>query len=822
MLGKVCGSSDSQQKSCQKCNNEQANGYCQQCSKLLCQTCINKHDEWITDHQILGIEDVATTASRRVPLKKQPTMKCSSHEKELEVYCDTCDKLICLLCTAATAHHGHKYEPLTDAFPRHKKQIVDCLDLVKKKLVAITAAVQAVKTHEECFLKQVGTVRKEIEATVQQLIQLLEQSEKRLIAELEQVTDAYVEKISARKKEADLLIAQLRSCEEFAEEELRIGSQQEIMVMKKHMAERMQAVCFQVVEDKLRPLEETSVTFAISASVLDACRNLGSMVRLGHVEVACNKTTFDLFSAAPLSSELVSCQFSSVADPTAVVKCAIHQVAPGRFEIHHPPPTIDLGLHQLSVQMSGIDILDQPLKMMPRKPKEKFTLSGSAGIVVTNNFAIVAECHKHCITVLNVTNGEKIVSFGEKGNGPKQFKSPIGVAVNKAGELIVADHENHRLQVLKLPSVDQHEVQLVCSIGSKGSQPLQFCHPTDVAVHHNNKIYVVDSGNNRIQVLNADYTYSHCFGSNGAQPGEFVKPQRIVCDADGMIYISDYGNNRVQKLTPEGNPLAIINSKGNGGPLSSPCGLCVVDGNDILYVTELATEKAVKKKVQEPVSSSSPMSGQETVAAPVSSPSSAAEASSALMADLLKSEGAKTSAPLAQTQEHELTSDRKAILVNLEEMFGFHRQLILLAFERCDSPADKNEVSRWCLENQDKYKYEDEDKDEEDDEPMEEEDTQDMNNDKEVGTNAVSFMDVTADGAPLPSAEVVVKERVAVDEHHAEKNMCVFSTTTQQFLGYFDCSEKFINTFKHPWFVTSDNAGRMYVSDCDKHQVVVY
>ena len=177
------------------------------------------------------------------------------------------------------------------------------------------------------------------------------------------------------------------------------------------------------------------------------------------------------------------------------------------------------------------------------------------------------------------------------------------------------------------------------------------------------------------------------------------------------------------------------------------------------------TEKAVKKKVQEPVSSSQ-LSGQETVAAPVLSPS-AAEASSTLMAELLKSEGAKTSAPLAQTQEHELTNDRKAILVNLEENFGFHRQLILLGFERCDSPVDQNEVSRWCLENQDKYKYEDEDKDEEDDEPMEEEeDTQDMislHSDMDDGRegDAVLIMEVTAE-----PVEVIVKERVAVDEHH--------------------------------------------------------
>ena len=176
------------------------------------------------------------------------------------------------------------------------------------------------------------------------------------------------------------------------------------------------------------------------------------------------------------------------------------------------------------------------------------------------------------------------------------------------------------------------------------------------------------------------------------------------------------------------------------------------------------TEKAVKKKVQEPMSSSSQLSGQETVATVSPPPPSAAEASSAHMADLFKSEGARTSAPLAQTQEHELTNGRKAILVNIEENFGYHRQLILLAFERCDSAADQNEVARWCFANQDEYK---------DEEPMEEEEySQDMisvHSDKEEEYregDTVSIMEVTADSTPLPPAEVIARQRVAVDEHH--------------------------------------------------------
>ena len=350
MLEKVSGS---QQNNCENCHKEQANRYCKQCSVLLCQTCIDKHNAWaaFTSHQILGVEDVASTASKLVPLKEQPTMECSSHGKPLEVFCDTCDKLICQLCTVKH-HRDHECDAITDAFPRHQQQIVYSLEQVKRKLAAITTALQAVETQEGGFLEQVGAARREIEATFQQLMQLLQESERQLMRELDQVTDAYIEKISARKKEADITIAQLKNCKEFAEEELRIGSQQEILVMKGQMVERMAAVCSL---DNLQPLEETRVRFVKSASVLEACRSLGSVVRYGQFKATGDKTSFDLCSAAPLSSEQVSCQLSPVADPTLVVKCVIHQVTPGRFEVRYPPPTA--GLHQLRVQVGGTDIL---------------------------------------------------------------------------------------------------------------------------------------------------------------------------------------------------------------------------------------------------------------------------------------------------------------------------------------------------------------------------------------------------------------------------------------------------------------------------------
>ena len=117
--------------------------------------------------------------------------------------------------------------------------------------------------------------------------------------------------------------------------------------------------------------------------------------------------------------------------------------------------------------------------------------------------------------------------------------------------IVVADFNNYRLQVFTAEGD---------FMGSEESQPLQFNRPFDVAIDHNGRIFVTEDGNNRVQVLNADLTYSHCFGSKGAQPGEFDDPHGIAIDADGMVYVADWGNNRVQKFTPEGKLLTVIDS----------------------------------------------------------------------------------------------------------------------------------------------------------------------------------------------------------------------------------------------------------------------
>ena len=106
---------------------------------------------------------------------------------------------------------------------------------------------------------------------------------------------------------------------------------------------------------------------------------------------------------------------------------------------------------------------------------------------------------------------------------------------------------------------------LVSSVGSMGSQLLQFSQLQDAAVHHNGRLFATDGDNHYVQVLNSDLTYSYCFGSKGLCPGELNVPRGVTIDSDGMVYIADCDNNRVQKFTPEGEVLAVIDRKGEGG-----------------------------------------------------------------------------------------------------------------------------------------------------------------------------------------------------------------------------------------------------------------
>ena len=97
---------------------------------------------------------------------------------------------------------------------------------------------------------------------------------------------------------------------------------------------------------------------------------------------------------------------------------------------------------------------------------------------------------------------------------------------------------------------------------------------------------MVEFGNDRVQVLNADLTFSHMFGSRGSGQGQFQYSHGIAVDSQGLVYVADGGNGRIQQFTPEGKHLSSFGTKGSApGQLTFPRDI-TVDHNDLLYVGE--------------------------------------------------------------------------------------------------------------------------------------------------------------------------------------------------------------------------------------------
>jgi sugar lactone lactonase YvrE len=126
------------------------------------------------------------------------------------------------------------------------------------------------------------------------------------------------------------------------------------------------------------------------------------------------------------------------------------------------------------------------------------------------------------------------------------FYHPEGLAVDGADNVIVVNNSG-------FPVVEKFAAGgfLLNQWGNGGViAPGAFNSATGTAVDGNGNIYVLDSDNGRIQVLDGSGNYLTQWGTAGSAPGQFLYPRGIAIDGAGYIYVADSGNNRIQKFAP--------------------------------------------------------------------------------------------------------------------------------------------------------------------------------------------------------------------------------------------------------------------------------
>ena len=182
------------------------------------------------------------------------------------------------------------------------------------------------------------------------------------------------------------------------------------------------------------------------------------------------------------------------------------------------------------------------------------------------------------------------LKWGTSGSGNGQFNSPYGVAVDSSsGNVYVVDTGNRRVQ--KFTSTGTYLTQW----GSFGSGNGQFNTPTGVAVDSSSgNVYVVDTSNHRIQKFTSSGTYLTQWGTNGTGNGQFNNPWGVAVDSSGSVYVADRDSYRVQKFTSTGTYLTQWGTYGTGnGQFILPRGVAV-DSSGNVYVADQGNHRIQK------------------------------------------------------------------------------------------------------------------------------------------------------------------------------------------------------------------------------------
>jgi uncharacterized protein (TIGR03437 family) len=219
--------------------------------------------------------------------------------------------------------------------------------------------------------------------------------------------------------------------------------------------------------------------------------------------------------------------------------------------------------------------------------------------------------------IISTVAGNGVEGFSGDG-GPATSASlsdPFGVAVDAAGDLYIAHPYHHRVRKVSPSGI----ITTVAGNGSGGfsgdggpAAAASLNEPLGVAVDAAGNLYIADRNNYRVRKVSSSGIITTVAGNGGymfsgdggpATSASLAYPSGVAVDAAGNLYIADMDNHRIRKVAPAGAITTVAGKwqggySGDGGPATSaslayPSGVAV-DAAGNLYIADAANDRIRK------------------------------------------------------------------------------------------------------------------------------------------------------------------------------------------------------------------------------------
>ncbi|XP_070556580.1 tripartite motif-containing protein 2-like [Ptychodera flava] len=593
------------ERKCEFCEETEASVFCVDCEQYYCEVCsekIHKKMKRAAMHEILTVEEYKKGKSKRQHGKA--TANCTVHpNNEIKYYCNTCRIPICSECTIIdhrAPDHNHRYlQEVADECNKELSVLVEKLKVKAREVDQSTAVVKDAckKVIEQCMVNK-QKVRKQKDA----LIDKIEKEERKLIEKLDTDCSLQVKGLESDVSDLELKYENLISTCSFTETLMHHGNAAQLVSKSQSVRARLEEL---VAMDTKPSTEHEVVEFFPSDDI-----TTDGMLGLLKSDVCISQCTVDNIPKCLLKGESINLLITTKdrsgkpVFPRQAVKVTLTKpdgsktnlyVTDYRDGTYTVTANTDMdGKYQVAMTIGNQEV-----------PGSPFEIPVIKGLVKT---------------------------LGKKGNNKGEFDYPLDLTINNDGDLVVADFNNHRIQII--------------DFDGNWKKTFEYTHfeksflPMDVAVSADDRYFMTDFNNKQVIVSDEDGEVITTFGQNelkhprgisispldgavyvtvwdgkfgdktdkgghcirkyteygqyiksfckyGEENGEFEGPYLIVHDKQELLFVADCGNSRIQVFNADDQFLYKFGIPGKeDGQLYGPCGIYLDSTDRYVYVSD--------------------------------------------------------------------------------------------------------------------------------------------------------------------------------------------------------------------------------------------